>query len=230
MPIGPTFAAEFSPHPPLQRNQPIRVGVADDHQVVREALCRLLLEQEGMHVVGAAANGHEALRLVQSKAMDVLVVDLTMPGRNGLDVLNALRSRAPSLYLLVFSGHAESHYAKMALKAGAHGFVNKASDPGELIAALRRVAGGNRYVSASLAQQLAREVGEREMRPDQRLTKRQFQVLVSIASGNKAGVIARQLNLSAKTVTLYRAQLLRTLGLTTNTELTRFALENGLML
>ena len=207
----------------------IRVGIADDHKVVREALRRLLMEEGDLRVVGEAATGHEAMALVQAEAMDVLVLDLTMPGRSGFDVLASLRARVPSLSLLVFSGHPEATYARMALKEGAHGFVNKASDPSELILAIRRVAGGNRYLSASLAQQFATEVCARKVQPDQRLSKREFQVLLEIASGRKPRAIGKHLCLSAKTVTLYRARLLQKLQLTTNTELTKFAIQQGLL-
>jgi DNA-binding NarL/FixJ family response regulator len=133
------------------------------------------------------------------------------------------------LYLLVFSGLSEANYARKAFKEGAHGFVHKASDPGELVFALRRVAAGNRHVSAALARQLALEVAERRVQAHERLSKREFQVLIELAAGKKAGAVARQLNLSAKTVTLYRARLLRKLGLTTNTDLTLFAISQGLV-
>jgi len=213
----------------LREDLPIRVAVADEHKLVREALRHLLQAQGDILFVGEASTGFEALRLVDGTAMDVLILELAMSGQSGFDVLASLRARAPSLYLLVFSGYPEDRYARKALKAGAHGFVNKACDPVELMVALRRIAAGNRYVSAPLALQLAREIGERDVQPDQRLSKREFQVLLALAAGNKAGAIGRQLNISAKTVTLYRARLLRKLGLTTNTELTMFAFERNLL-
>ncbi|MEJ8852749.1 response regulator transcription factor [Variovorax rhizosphaerae] len=213
----------------LHKDRPIRVGVADEHKVVREALRHLLLAHEDMLFVGEASTGFEALRLVDDTAMDVLILELAMPGQSGLDVLASLRARAPSLYLLVFSGYPEDRYARKAFKAGAHGFVSKACDPVELMAALRRIAAGNRYVSAPLALQLAREIGDRDVHPDQRLSKREFQVLLALAAGKKASAIGRQLNISAKTVTLYRARLLRKLGLKTNTDLTLFAFERNLL-
>ena len=207
----------------------IRIGIVDDHPLVREALRQILRDHDEFAVVGEACNGREALRLADTIAMHILIVDLSMPGKDGFDVLASLRWRAPELYLLVFSGHAEFQYARRALKEGAHGFVHKASDPAELIVALRRLAAGGRYVSRALALELALEAGEREVSPHERLSKREFQVLLGIAAGRKPGELARQLDISARTVSVYRAHLLHKLGLSTNADLTCFAIRAGLL-
>jgi DNA-binding NarL/FixJ family response regulator len=227
--IGPTLPSNRADFRSPQKGTSIRVGIVDDHAVVREAIRRLLLDHGDFLVVGETGEGCEALRLVDSVTMDVLILDLAMRGRSGYDLLSSIRSRAPALHLLVFSGLTESSYARRALKEGAHGFVHKASDPSELIFALRRVAAGNRHLSAALARQLAVEVAERQVQAHERLSKREFQVLIELTIGKKAAAVGRQLNLSAKTVTLYRARLLRKLGLTTNTELTLFAISQGLL-
>ncbi|MEJ8859869.1 response regulator transcription factor [Variovorax robiniae] len=213
----------------LREMAPTRIGIADDHPVVRQALRQLLRDHEEFTVVGEARSAHEALQLVDSLPLQILVLDLSIPGKCGLDMLASIRVRAPALYVLVFSGYAETQFARKAFREGAHGFVHKGSDPGDLIVALRRLAAGGRYVSAALARQFAIEVSEREVSAPARLSRREFQVLLGIAAGKKPAAIARQLSLSAKTVTLYRAHLLHKLGLTSNAELTYFAIREGLL-
>jgi two-component system invasion response regulator UvrY len=208
---------------------PIRIGIADDHPVVRTALRHWLLEHSDLCIAGEAADGFEALELATRNTLDVLVLDLTMPGRDGFDIIGSLRSKAPGMAILVFSGHPEAQYARKLLEEGAHGYLHKSCDPDQLIVAIRRVASGRRYLSATLAQHFARELCEGALPLHQRLSKREFQILLLLAAGDKPAVIAKKLHLSARTVTLYRSRLVRKLELSTNSDLTYFALKHGLL-
>lgn len=208
---------------------PIRVGVVDDHAIVRTALRLWLLDHPDLHYCGEASNGSEAIELVATRPIDVLLLDLAMPGRGGLDIVASLRARSPATRILIFSASAEEHHARQSLKQGVQGFVHKSCDPHELVAAIRRVACGQRHLSDVLAQQLASEAAAGEPSPLHCLSKREFQVLLLLAQGAKSGAISQRLHLSVRTITLYRSRLIRKLNLATNSDLTYFAMKQGLL-
>jgi len=208
----------------------IRVLVVDDHAVVREGLKRIIAEASGMMVGGEAADGPEALRLVMSEPWDAVVLDVTMPGRSGLDVLKEIRRQQPHLPVLILSMHGEEQYAIRALKAGAAGYMTKESASDQLVAAIRRVAGGRRHISPSLAEQLAVDIGRDTDQPlHAALSDREHEVLCLIGSGHTLSEIARRLSVSVKTVSTYRARMLDKMSMHNNAQLTHYAIRSGLV-
>jgi two-component system invasion response regulator UvrY len=208
----------------------IRVLIADDHAVVRQGLKQILGGTPEMLVAGEAINGQEVLDRVRAEAWDVVVLDISMPGRSGLDILKQLKSERPRLPVLVLSIHSEDQYAVRALKAGASGYLTKDSAPDELIKAIRKAVSGGRYVSSLLAERLAFEIGTDSKRlPHETLSDREFQVLSRIAAGKSVTEIAAELSLSAKTISTYRARLLQKMNLGTNAELMHYAMQNHLI-
>jgi DNA-binding NarL/FixJ family response regulator len=208
----------------------IRVLIADDHAVVRQGLKQILGGTPEMLVAGEATNGQEVLDKVRAETWDVVVLDISMPDRSGLDVLKQLRSERPKLPVLVLSMHSEDQYAVRVLKAGASGYLTKDSAPDELVKAIRKVVSGGRYVSSFLAEKLAFEIGTDSSRlPHETLSDREFQVLRGIAAGKSVTEIAAELYLSPKTVSTYRARLLQKMNLTTNAELIHYAMQNHLI-
>jgi two-component system invasion response regulator UvrY len=208
----------------------IRVLIADDHAVVRQGLKQILGDTPEMVVAGEATTGQEVLDRVRAEAWDVVVLDISMPDRSGLDILKQLRSERPKLPVLVLSMHSEDQYAMRVLKAGASGYLTKDSAPDELVKAVRKVVSGGRYVSAFLAEKLAFEIGTDSNRlPHETLSDREFQVLRGIAAGKSVTEIAAELYLSPKTVSTYRARLLQKMNLTTNAELIHYAIQNHLI-
>jgi two-component system, NarL family, invasion response regulator UvrY len=208
----------------------IRVLIADDHAVVRQGLKQILGDTPEMVVAGEAANGQEVLDRVRAETWDVVVLDISMPDRSGLDILKQLRSERPKLPVLVLSMYSEDQYALRVLSAGASGYLTKDSAPDELVKAIRKVVSGGRYVSAFLAEKLAFEIGaDSNKLPHETLSDREFQVLRLIAAGNSVTEIAAELYLSPKTVSTYRARLLQKMNLTTNAELIHYAIQNHLI-
>jgi DNA-binding NarL/FixJ family response regulator len=208
----------------------IRVLIADDHAVVRQGLKQILGDTPEMVVAGEATTGQEVLDRVRAEAWDVVILDISMPDRSGLDILKQLRSERPKLPVLVLSMHSEDQYAMRVLKAGASGYLTKDSAPDELVKAVRKVVSGGRYVSAFLAEKLAFEIGTDSNRlPHETLSDREFQVLRGIAAGKSVTEIAAELYLSPKTVSTYRARLLQKMNLTTNAELIHYAFQNHLI-
>jgi two-component system invasion response regulator UvrY len=208
----------------------IRVLIADDHGILRRGLREILMrELEGV-VCGEAENAQQVLAQVQNQNWDLAIVDITMPGRSGLDVLRDLQRVQPGLPVLVLSMHPEDQYGKRVLKAGASGYMNKESAPEELIKAIRRVLAGGRYVSPTLAEKLAVEWGTNAGRPlHDNLSDREFEVLRMIALGKTVSQIAAELHLSTTTVSTYRARILEKMNMTTTAELMRYALRNDLV-
>lgn len=207
----------------------IRIVIADDHAVVRQGLRMILSEQSDMKIVGEAKNTLEALDLLQDRASDILILDLSMPGRSGLDFLSDVHAKYPRLKVLVLSMLPEELFAKRVLKSGASGYLSKGSPPLDLIHAIRKIHNGGRYISPSLAEILASDLGaESEAPPHERLSDREFQVLLRIASGQPLTAIADDLSLSTKTVTTYRARILQKMHLRSNADLTRYVLEHHL--
>ena len=208
----------------------INVFIADDHAIVRQGLKQIVSETVDIRLGGEAADGHETLRLVRSGTCDVLVLDINMPGISGLDILGVLKVERPNLAVLVLSIHAEDQYAVRCLKAGAAGYLAKESVPEELVIAIRQVAAGSKYVSRGLAESLALRLNETEDRPrHETLSDREFQVLQLIGAGKTATEIADELSLSVKTVSTYRARLLKKLALKNNAEVIQYAIQNRLV-
>lgn len=208
----------------------IRALIADDHAVVRQGLIQILGNIPEITVAGEAINGQEVLDKVRAEAWDVVILDISMPDRSGLDILKQLKSERPKLPVLVLSMHSEDQYAVRALKAGASGYLTKDSAPDELVKAIRKVVSGGRYVGSCLAERLAFEIGADSSKlPHETLSDREFQVLRLIASGKSVTEIAAELSLSSKTVSTYRVRLLQKMNLKTNAELMHYAMQNHLI-
>ncbi len=210
-------------------SKPIRVLIADDHAIVRQGLRQILSDTADLTVAGEAENGVQAVQLVRSGEWDVVLMDVSMPDRNGIDALKIIKKEFPRLPVLILSMYPEEQYAIRALKAGAAGYLTKQSAPELLVTAIRQVASGKKYVSPSLAEELANAIGEDSERPPhEKLSDREYQTLCMIASGKTPTEIAEALNLRVKTVSAYRARLLEKMNLRNNAELTHYGLKHGL--
>ncbi len=209
----------------------IQVGIVDDHAIVRSGLREFFSEQVDLRVVGEAASGREAIDLVRNlPQLDVLVMDLAMPGQSGIDVLTMIRALAPGVGILVLSGYPEEFYAVNLLRQGASGYLNKACDPMEIVNAIRLVALGHRYISRAVAELLAQRLhGKRPGALHQQLSDREFQVFLKLANGENAGEVATELSLSVKTVSTYRTRLMEKMNLKSNSDLTYYALKHSLI-
>jgi len=208
----------------------IKVCVIDDHAVVREGLKRIIAENPGMAVTAEAGDGHEALKVLQSHPCDVVLLDITMPNKSGLDVLKELHACTPALPVLVLSMHAEDQYAVRVLRAGAAGYLTKESAPAKLVQAIRKVVRGGKYVSQTLAEKLVYELdSDSSKAPHEALSDREYQVLCLIASGKTVTDIAEELALSVKTISTYRVRILEKLNMKNNAELTRYAIKESLV-
>ena len=207
----------------------IRIVLADDHAIVREGLKRIVGEAEGFQVVGEAADGTEVMRTVRELDFDVLVLDLSMPGRSGMELIKLVKSEKPKLKVLVLSMHQEMQYAVRAIKSGASGYLTKETAPAQLEQAIRKIAGGGAYISAEVAEQLALgAMPGSETLPHETLSDREFQVFRALVAGDAVSDIAAKLSLSVKTVSTHKANLMQKLGLANQTELVRYALKHGL--
>jgi DNA-binding NarL/FixJ family response regulator len=208
----------------------VRVLIADDHAVVREGLKQIINEASDLTVAGEAVDGGEALEKSRSVDCDVLVLDISMPGLSGLDIVKEVRAVRPNLPVLILSMHPEEQFAVRLLKAGAAGYLSKESAPDELVNAIRKVVGGGKYVSPELAEKLAfdLEAGSSKL-PHEALSDREFQVLRLLAAGRTVKEIAEQLSLSVKTVSTYRTRLLAKMNLKTNAELIHYAIRHNLV-
>ncbi len=208
----------------------INVLIADDHTVVRQGLKQILSSDPQLSVIAEAADGNEVLSALESLKVDALVLDITMPGRNGLDVLKEVKRRRPTLPVLVLSMHPEDQFAIRILRAGAAGYITKESAPEELVGALRKVCSGGKYVSPQLAERLAVFIEDEITRPPhEKLSDREFEVLRMLALGKTVSEVAEELLLSVKTVSTYRSRVLEKMKMTSNAELTRYALQNDLI-
>lgn len=206
-----------------------RVVFADDHALVRRGLAELLADTSDLVVVGEAASGDELLALVRDARVDVIVMDMNMPGPSGLDLVKSIRAEYPKLPILVLSAHPEDQYAVRVVRAGARGYLTKESAEADLVEAIRRVAAGKRFLTRALAEALLDALDtDPDSAPHAALSDREFQVLRLLASGLTVGGIAERLSLSVKTVSTYRTRLLQKMGMSNNAELTRYAIENGL--
>jgi two-component system invasion response regulator UvrY len=208
----------------------IRVGIVDDHAIVRTGLRQYLSEQVDLRVTGEAANGREALALAQGGEVDVLLMDLSMPDQSGVDALAAIKARCPDVAVLILSGFPEAHYATALLRQGAAGYLNKECDPEEIVNAIRTVALGRRYITPKVAELLADGLaGGAAGALHESLSERELQVFLRLAKGETVGQIAEGLFISVKTVSTYRTRVLEKLKLQTNSDLTYYALKNGLI-
>jgi DNA-binding NarL/FixJ family response regulator len=208
----------------------VRVVVVDDHPVVREGLKRIIAENPGMAVAGEASDGYEAMKLVGTTACDVVLLDISMPNKGGMDVLKQLHTESPKLPVLVLSMHSEDQYAIRMLKAGAAGYLTKDAAPARLVQAIRKVVRGGKYVSPTLAEKLATELDFDSQKPlHEVLSDREYQVLCMIALGKTVTEIALELALSVKTVSTYRVRVLEKLKMKNNAEITRYAIKEGLV-
>jgi len=208
----------------------IRVGIVDDHAIVRTGLRQFLAEHIDLRVTGEAANGAEALEMVRRNDLDVLVMDLAMPGQSGVDALAAIRACTPTLPVLILSSFPEQHFATALLRQGASGYLNKECEPEELVKAIRTVSRGRRYITATVAELLAESLGgQGDRAPHELLSEREFQVFLRLAQGETVGHMAQALSLSVKTVSTYRTRILDKMHLSSNSDLTYYALKQGLI-
>jgi len=207
----------------------IRIVIADDHAIVREGLKRIVGEAQDLQVVGEAADGGEVTKAVRELDFDVLVLDLSMPGRSGMELIKLVKSEKPKLRILVLSMHQEMQYAVRAIKSGASGYLTKESAPAQLEQAIRKIAGGGAYISTEVAEQLALgAMPGSESLPHESLSDREFEVFRLLVAGDAVSEVAAKLNLSVKTVSTHKANLMQKLGLGNQTELVRYALKHGL--
>jgi DNA-binding NarL/FixJ family response regulator len=208
----------------------IQVLVADDHPLIRSGLRHVLEQEPEFGEPGEAGDSDQVLERLEERSWDVVVLDIAMPGRNGLETLSEIRKRRPSLPVLILSMHSEEQYAIRAIKAGASGYLTKTNAATELLRAIRLVLSGKKYVSPGLAEVLAHLIESGEQRPPhEALSDREYHVVCAIASGKSVSQIAEEASLSVKTVSTYRARALEKMNMRTNAELTRYAIHNGLV-
>lgn len=208
----------------------IRILIADDHAVVRQGLKQIITDEADMQVVGEAENSAQVLQFVAADKINVVILDITMPGKSGLDLLPEIKSLRPMIQVLILSMHAEEQFAVRALKSGASGYITKQSAPTELVRAIRKVQSGGKYISQSIAEQLAFFVSDDSNKPlHERLSDREFQVMRMIAEGQRLCEIADELVISEKTVGTYRGRILEKMNMTRNAELIRYVVQNKLV-
>ncbi|MBW2650240.1 MAG: response regulator transcription factor [Deltaproteobacteria bacterium] len=208
----------------------INILIADDHPIVREGLKQIISETDDMMVADEAGNGREVLDLVRKKEYDLLLLDISMPGRSGLEILKELKSEYPKLPVLILSIYPEEQYAVRAFRAGASGYLTKASAPNELISAIRKIVNGGRYVSESLAEKLTYYLDEDSSRPPHDLlTDREYQVMLMLGSGKTVKEVAEELFLSVKTISTYRTHILEKMKMKNNAEVTLYVVKNKLV-
>jgi two-component system, NarL family, invasion response regulator UvrY len=208
----------------------IKVLIADDHALIRKGLKQLLDDTDDMRVIGEAENGMQAIRMAEETAYDVVLLDISMPDKHGVEVLKQLKANKPQLPVLMLSMHPEEQYALRSMKAGAAGYLNKQSAPLQLVTAIRQVASGKKYISTELAEQLANGLsqGYQELL-HQTLSNREYQTLCLMASGKKLSEMADIMSLSPKTVSVYRSRLLEKMKLKNNAEAIHYAISNHLI-
>jgi len=208
----------------------IRIAIIDDHAIVRAGLRQFFSEQVDLSVVAEASSGKEAVDIVRKGNVDVIVMDLSMPDQSGVDALSAIKARAPDLPVLILSGFPEAHYATTLLRQGAAGYLNKECDPEEIVKAIRTVFRGRKYSTAAVAELLADGLGGAGDKPaHEQLSEREFQVFLRLAKGETIGHMADSMSLSVKTVSTYRTRVMEKMSLSSNSDLTYYALKNGLI-
>ena len=209
----------------------IRIAIIDDHAIVRAGLRQFFSEQVDLTVVAEAANGRDAIDIVRKGDVDVILMDLSMPDQSGVDALAAIKARAPDLPVLILSGFPEEHYATTLLRQGASGYLNKDCDPEEIVKAIRTVYRGRKYITAGVAELLADGLGGGvgDKPAHEQLSEREFQVFLRLAKGETIGHMANSMSLSVKTVSTYRTRVMEKMKLESNSDLTYYALKNGLI-
>jgi two-component system, NarL family, invasion response regulator UvrY len=208
----------------------IKVLIADDHPVVRLGLRQILAESSDVHVGREVGSAQEVMQAVAEERWDIVVLDISLPGGNGIELIGEIRKARPETRVLILTIYPEEQYAVRAIKAGAAGFLNKESAPERLTEALRKIAAGGRYVSAELAETLASLVaGEAQGQPHERLSDREFEILKLLASGKTVSQVADGLSLSVKTISTHRTRILKKMNMATNAELTHYAVRQGLV-
>ncbi|MZH13901.1 MAG: response regulator transcription factor [Nitrospinae bacterium] len=213
-----------------QKSSSIKILIADDHEIVRQGLKTILSENSDLEVVAEAANGNEVIKIVQNSEVDLVLLDFDMPEKNGLDTLIELRASYPKLPIIILSIFPEDHYGTRFLKAGASGYLGKASASELLVEAVRKVANGGKYISPELTEKLVTDLNKDSEKPaHELLTDREFQVFRGLASGKKIKEIADELCLSINTISTYRSRILQKMDFESNAELIRYAVEMGLV-
>jgi two-component system invasion response regulator UvrY len=208
----------------------IKILIADDHAIVRKGLREIVSADKQMRIVGEVQNGAELLKMVRKDAVDVVILDISMPGRNGLEVLKDLKREFPNLPVLVLSMYPEDQYAVRVFKVGAAGYMTKESAPEELVEAIRKAYQGGKYISPQVALLLADYVETKiSEEPHKSLSDREFEVFMMLSGGKTVGQISAELNLSVKTVSTYRTRILEKMQMSTNSDLTRYALDFKLL-
>lgn len=208
----------------------IEVLVADDHAIIRDGLKKILADTDDMVVAGEAANGVETLEQIRARDWSVVVLDLSMPGRNGLELIRLIRAERPKLPILVFSMHSEEQFAVRAIRSGASGYLTKETDSDLLLPAIRKVAEGGMYFSQKVVALLAADVSKPAASlPHSRLTDREFDIFMRIVKGVSPADIAADLSLSVKTVSSHKSHIIEKMGLSSQVDLVRYAIEHGLL-
>jgi len=208
----------------------VNIIIVDDHPIVRQGLKQVLSEEPDMAMFGEAQNSQEVLELIHKQDWDIVVLDITMPGRGGLDVLKEIKHERPKLPVLILSIHPEDQYAVRALKAGASGYLTKESAPEELVRAIRKILRGGKYVSSTLAEKMAFDLEMEAEKPlHETLSDREYQVLLMISSGKTTSEIAEEMALSVKTVSTYRVRILEKMKMKSNADLTYYVIKNKLI-
>lgn len=208
----------------------IKIIIADDHPIVRKGIREIIEETKDITVESEASNGNELLNKIKTKNVDIILLDISMPGKSGIEILKQIKQEYPKIFILILSMYPEEQYAIRALKAGAAGYVTKDTAPEELINAIYKIYKGGKYISANLAEKLACELEDNFEKPlHERLSDREYEIMCMIAKGRSLTQIAGELFLSIKTVSTYRARILEKMKLKTNSELTRYAIENNLI-
>jgi two-component system invasion response regulator UvrY len=208
----------------------IRVLIADDHAILRRGLRGIIEETDDLEVIGEAESSAETLKLLRTQACEVVLLDISMPDRNGMDTLDIIKKEYPKIAVLMLSTHPENQYAVRALRGGASGYLTKQSAPAQLVVAIRQVATGKKYVTPAVAEELAKHVlNDSDKPPHEALSNREYQTMCKIAEGRTVSEIAEQLSLSVKTVSVYRARVLAKLAVTSNAAIANYAIKNKLV-
>ena len=208
----------------------IKTLLIDDHKIVREGLKRILDESDDINVIAEASNGAEAINLIQNNVFDIIILDISMPGKSGLELLSYIISINHDQKVLILSMHAENIYAKRTFLLGACGYMTKESASDDLINAIHKINGGGKFISPALAEILIDSIGlNKNIFPHEQLSNREYQVFEMLAIGKKVFEIAKELNLSSKTISTYRSRIMDKMSLSSNTELTKYAIANNLI-
>lgn len=207
----------------------MRALIADDHEIIRRGLKQILTDDLGINRIDEANSGEQVLPLIRNNSYNVVILDISMPGKSGIDVLREIKFEFPDLPVLVLSIHPEDQYALRVMKNGASGYLNKASAPEELVTAIRKITSGSKYITSAIADQLLQEGIENNENLHEKLSNREYQVMLHIASGKTVTEIAEVLNLSVKTVSTYRTRILEKLHLENNARIIHYALSRNLI-